>query len=63
VLASRYHVAALPRLIVEPDDGLDPTREFINSAQNSLLIKQFTLTEPSLIAAVIERKMPASTRG
>jgi hypothetical protein len=63
VLASRYHVAALPRLIVEPDDGLDPMREFINSAQNSLLIKQFTLTEPSLIAAVIERKMPASTRG
>jgi len=45
-----------PRLIVEPDDGLDPVREFINSAQNSLLIKQFTFTEPSLIAAVIDRK-------
>jgi phosphatidylserine/phosphatidylglycerophosphate/cardiolipin synthase-like enzyme len=45
-----------PRLIVEPDDGLEPVREFINSAQNSLLIKQFTFTEPSLIAAVIDRK-------
>src|SRR5690242_13100947 len=45
-----------PRLIVEPDDGLNPVREFINSAQNSLLIKQFTFTEPSLIAAVIDRK-------
>ena len=44
------------RLIVEPDDGLEPVREFINSAQNSLLIKQFTFTEPSSIAAVIDRK-------
>src|SRR5436190_7704710 len=45
-----------PRLIVEPDDGLEPVREFINSAQSSLLIKQFTFTEPSLIAAAIDRK-------
>jgi phosphatidylserine/phosphatidylglycerophosphate/cardiolipin synthase-like enzyme len=45
-----------PRLIVEPDDGLEPVREFINSAQTSLLIKQFTFTEPILIAAVIDRK-------
>jgi phosphatidylserine/phosphatidylglycerophosphate/cardiolipin synthase-like enzyme len=44
------------RLIVEPDDGLSPVREFINSAVNSLLIKQFTFTEPSLIAAVVDRK-------
>jgi phosphatidylserine/phosphatidylglycerophosphate/cardiolipin synthase-like enzyme len=44
------------RLIVEPDDGLQPVREFLSSAQNSLLIKQFTFTEPSLIAAVIDRK-------
>jgi phosphatidylserine/phosphatidylglycerophosphate/cardiolipin synthase-like enzyme len=44
-----------PRLIVEPDDVLDPVREFINSAQSSLLIKQFTFTEPSLTAAVIDR--------
>ncbi len=44
-----------PRLIVEPDDGLEPVREFISSAQTSLLIKQFTFTEPSLVAATIER--------
>ena len=44
-----------PRLIVEPDDGLEPVREFISSAQRSLLIKQFTFTEPSLVAATIDR--------
>ena len=43
------------RLIVEPDDGLEPVREFIQSAQRSLLIKQFTFTEESLIQAVIDR--------
>lgn len=45
-----------PRVIVEPDDGLEPVREFIGGAQKSLLIKQFTFTEPSLIDAVIDRK-------
>jgi phosphatidylserine/phosphatidylglycerophosphate/cardiolipin synthase-like enzyme len=45
-----------PRLIVQPDDGLAPVREFLASAQSSLLIKQFTFTEESLIAAVIDRK-------
>jgi cardiolipin synthase A/B len=44
------------RLIVQPDDGLEPVREFINSAEKSLLIKQFTFTEPSLIASVIDRQ-------
>jgi cardiolipin synthase A/B len=44
------------RLIVEPDDGLEPIRELIDPAQNSLFIKQFTFTEPSLVAAVIDRK-------
>jgi cardiolipin synthase A/B len=48
--------APAPRLIVQPDDGLAPILEFIGSAENSLLIKQFTFTEPSLIAAVIERR-------
>jgi len=43
-------------LIVEPDDGVDPVRELISSAQNSLLIKQFTFTEEILIEAVIERR-------
>lgn len=45
-----------PILIVEPDDGLDPVRDFIRSAQSTLLVKQFTFTEPSLIEAVIDRK-------
>jgi len=45
-----------PRLIVEPDDGLEPVREFIESAETSLLIKQFAFTEESLIQAAIDRK-------
>jgi cardiolipin synthase A/B len=45
-----------PRLIVEPDDGMEPVREFIESAQTSLLIKQFTFTEDTFIQAVIDRK-------
>ncbi|HNF06079.1 MAG TPA: phospholipase D-like domain-containing protein [Mycobacterium sp.] len=44
-----------PQLIVEPDDGLGPVLEFLRSAQSSLLIKQFTFTEASLIQAVIDR--------
>ena len=43
-------------LIVQPDDGVTPVRQFIGSARHSLLIKQFTFTEPSLIDAVIDRK-------
>lgn len=43
------------RLIVEPDDGLQPVLEFIESARRTLLIKQFTFTEPSLVAATIAR--------
>ncbi|MCW2689317.1 MAG: hypothetical protein JWR37_4207 [Mycobacterium sp.] len=45
-----------PRLIVEPDDGLEPVREFIETAESSLLIKQFTFTDESLMQAVIDRK-------
>ena len=45
-----------PRLIVEPDDGLQPVVDFIQSAESSLLIKQFTFTQESFIHAVIERK-------
>src|SRR5689334_5735397 len=44
-----------PRVIVQPDDGVEPVRDFIASAQRSLLVKQFTFTEPSLVAAVIDR--------
>jgi cardiolipin synthase len=45
-----------PHLIVEPDDGTDPVRQFIESAQASLRVKQFTFTDDSLVQAVIERK-------
>jgi len=45
-----------PRLIVQPDDGLGPVREFIESAQTSLLVKQFTFTSEDLITAVIGRR-------
>ena len=45
-----------PRLIVQPDDGLGPVREFIESAQKSLFVKQFTFTSEDLIEAVIGRR-------
>ena len=45
-----------PHLIVEPDDGVGPVRDFINSAEKTLLIKQFTYSEPSLMQAVADRK-------
>lgn len=47
--------ALAPRLIVQPDDGVLPVREFIETAERLLLIKQFTFTEESLIDAVIAR--------
>lgn len=45
----------VPHLIVQPDDGVGPVREFVSSARQSLLIKQFTFTEPDLLEAVIGR--------
>jgi cardiolipin synthase A/B len=47
---------SIPHLIVEPDDGVGPVRDFINSAEKTLLIKQFTFSEPSLLQAVTDRK-------
>ena len=44
-----------PGIIVQPDDGVPPVRDFIASARSSLLIKQFTFQETSLIDAVIDR--------
>lgn len=46
----------IPHLIVEPDDGVGPVRDFINTATKTLLIKQFTFSEPSLLQAVLDRK-------
>ncbi|MBE2205065.1 MAG: cardiolipin synthase [Chthoniobacterales bacterium] len=48
--SSRLH------LIVQPDDGTAPVLDFIRQAQKSLLIKQFTFTQPEVMQAVVERK-------
>ena len=56
LLASTFVQPNGPRLIVEPDDGHDPVRDFIASAETSLLVKQFTFTDDTLITAVIDRK-------
>jgi cardiolipin synthase A/B len=45
-----------PLLIVQPDDGLAPVLDLIASARTSLLVKQFTFTDESLIEAVIGRR-------
>ena len=44
------------RLIVEPDDGLEPIMGVIALTRKTLLIKQFTFTEPNLLQAVIDAK-------
>ncbi len=44
-----------PQLIVQPNDGTAPVLEFIRSARESLLIKQFTFSQPVLMDAVVER--------
>ena len=46
----------VPHLIVQPDDGVAPVLDFIRLARESLLIKQFTFTQPELMDAVVERK-------
>ena len=56
LLASTFVQPNGPRLIVEPDDGREPVRALIASAQTSLLLKQFTFTDPLLLAAVLDRK-------
>jgi phosphatidylserine/phosphatidylglycerophosphate/cardiolipin synthase-like enzyme len=47
---------APPSLIVEPDDGVEPVRDLIASARETLLIKQFTFTDETLIDAVLARQ-------
>jgi len=46
----------VPHLIVQPDDGVAPVLDFIRLAHKSLLIKQFTFSQPELMKAVVERK-------
>jgi phosphatidylserine/phosphatidylglycerophosphate/cardiolipin synthase-like enzyme len=40
-------------LIVQPNEGAAPVIERIDAAKKSLRVKQFTLTEPAIIAALI----------
>jgi phosphatidylserine/phosphatidylglycerophosphate/cardiolipin synthase-like enzyme len=41
------------RLIVEPDDGTAPVVELIDGAKTSLRVKQFTLTDEAVMAALV----------
>src|SRR5262245_42011990 len=45
---------APPRLIVQPDDGVEPVLGLIAASKHSLRIIQFTLDEPRLIDAVVD---------
>jgi phosphatidylserine/phosphatidylglycerophosphate/cardiolipin synthase-like enzyme len=40
-------------LIVQPDEGAVPIVELIDDARRSLLVKQFTLTDPDVLAALV----------
>ena len=42
------------RLIVQPDEGTRPVVELIAAAKKSLRVKQFNLTDPELLAALIK---------
>ncbi|MDX2080565.1 MAG: phospholipase D-like domain-containing protein [Terrimicrobiaceae bacterium] len=42
-------------VIVQPDDGTGPVLELIRLAKRSLLLKQFTFSEPEIMNAVVER--------
>lgn len=42
-------------VIVQPDDGTAPVLELIRLAKKSLLLKQFTFSEPEIMQAVLER--------
>ena len=42
------------RVLVQPDDGVEPVLALIRSAERSVFVKQFTLTHPAVIAALID---------
>jgi phosphatidylserine/phosphatidylglycerophosphate/cardiolipin synthase-like enzyme len=44
------------KLIVQPDQGPAPVIEFIRSAKTTLILKQFTLTHPGILEALLESK-------
>jgi phosphatidylserine/phosphatidylglycerophosphate/cardiolipin synthase-like enzyme len=44
------------RLIVQPDAGPAPVVELIEGARKSLRVKQFTLTDPAVMAALVQAR-------
>jgi cardiolipin synthase A/B len=48
------HSRAQRTLVVQPDDGVDPVLGLIADATKSLCVKQFTLSEPRLVQAIID---------
>src|SRR3954449_3551310 len=42
-----------PRLIIQPDHGLEPVIGFLRSASKEILIKQFTFDHPALLDEVL----------
>jgi cardiolipin synthase A/B len=42
------------RVIVQPDDGVEPVVALIRSAERSVLVKQFTLAHPAIVEALVE---------
>jgi len=52
-VVKRKDATPTERLIVQPDEGVEPVREAIAAARTSLWVKQFTLTEPSLLREIV----------
>jgi cardiolipin synthase len=48
------HPTSQRTLVVQPDDGVDPVLALITAATKSLRVKQFTLSEPRLVQAIID---------
>ena len=46
----------ISHVIVQPDDGTAPVLDLIRLAKESLLMKQFTFSEPEIMQAVVDRK-------
>lgn len=47
-------VVPIRHLIVQPDDGVEPVTGAIARAEKTLLLKQFALTEPTIVRAILD---------
>jgi len=43
------------RVLVQPDDGVEPVLQLIGSAEHSVFVKQFTLSHPAILDALINQ--------